>query len=310
MYSGVTSLQAKPLVSVVIPAFNRAGLIGRAIESVARQTYADIEIIVADDASTDNTAAVVGAIQDPRVRYLSSERNAGASAARNMGIHAASGDFVAFLDSDDVWMANKLELQLAAVRQHPDWSSVVCYTQAIVDNGNTRKLMPTRAKRNGEPVADYVLGHEGLIHTSSLMLSRKLAASTLFPVAQKTHEDWDVFLRLEQKGVTWQFVVQPLMVWHNEPRQGRLTSQSYDLSLEWLRDHQSILSSRAIAGFMVKQVVTPLISGDRRRAYTLWLVLRATMLGAVAPAKGLRTMVRILMPKSIRMKLKRLTGRP
>ena len=305
----MTSLQAKPLVSVVIPAFNRADLIGRAIESVARQTYADIEIIVADDASTDNTAAVVGAIQDPRVRYLNSERNAGASAARNMGIHAASGDFVAFLDSDDVWMLNKLELQLAAVRQHPDWGSVVCYTQAIVDNGKTSELMPIRAKRDSEPVADYVLGHEGLIHTSSLMLSRKLAASTLFPVDQKTHEDWDVFLRLEQKGVTWQFVAQPLMVWHNEPRQGRLTGLSYDLSLEWLKDHQSILSSRAIAGFMLKQVVTPLISGDRRRAYTLWLVLRAIMLGAVAPAKGLRTMVRILMPNSIRMKLKRLMGR-
>ena len=170
--------------------------------------------------------------------------------------------------------------------------------------------MPTRAKRDGEPVADYVLGHVGLIHTSSLMLSRKLAASTLFPVGQMTHEDWDVFLRLEQKGVSWQFVAQPLMVWYNEPRQGRLTGLSYDLSLEWLKDHQSTLSSRAIAGFMVKQVATPLISGDRRKAYTLWLVWKAIMLGAVAPAKGLRKMVRILMPKSIRMKLKQLTGRP
>lgn len=303
-------MQAKPLVSVVIPAFNRAGLIGRAIESVVQQTCSDIEIIVADDASTDNTAAVVGAIQDPRVRYLRSERNAGASAARNMGIHAAKGEFVAFLDSDDVWMLNKLELQLDAVRRHPDWDSVVCYTQAIVDNGKTRKLMPTRAKRDGEPVADYVLGHVGLIHTSSLMLSRKLAASTLFPVGQMTHEDWDVFLRLEQKGVSWQFVAQPLMVWYNEPRQGRLTGQSYDLSLEWLKEHQSTLPSRAIAGFMVKQVATPLISEDRRKAYTLWLVWKAIMLGAVAPAKGLRKMVRILMPKSIRMKLKQLTGRP
>jgi glycosyltransferase involved in cell wall biosynthesis len=305
----VTSLQAKPLVSVVIPAFNRADLIGRAIDSVLQQTYAEFEITVVDDASTDNTAAVVGAIQDPRVRYLSSERNAGASAARNMGIHAASGDFVAFLDSDDVWMPNKLELQLSAIRRHPDWGSVVCYTQAMVDNGKTRELMPIRAKRDSEPVADYVLGHEGLIHTSSLMLSRKLAAGTLFPVDQKIHEDWDVFLRLEQKGVTWQFVAKPLMVWHNEPRQGRLTSLPYDLSLEWLKDHQSILSSRAIAGFMVKHVVRPLISDERRRVYALWLVLRAIMLGAVAPARGFRTMARTLMPKSIRMKLKRLMGR-
>ena len=220
--------QETPLVSVVIPAYNRAGLIGRAIDSVLQQTHADLEVIVVDDASTDNTGEVVKAIGDTRIRYIRCERNAGASAARNTGIAAAAGRFVAFLDSDDVWMPEKLTLQLAVLLACDDPEQVVCYSQVIVDTGSARVVMPTAGKQAGEPVGDYVFGHRGLIHTSSLVLSRTLAQGTLFPVDQRKHEDWDVFLRLEQQGVSWRFVDWPLAVWHNEPREGRLTNLAHD----------------------------------------------------------------------------------
>jgi len=294
----------KPLISVVIPTFNRADLTGRAIESVLRQTYTAFEILVADDASTDDTGKVVAAFQDPRIRYLKSKINAGASSARNRGIAAARGAFVAFLDSDDVWMPNKLELQVAAIRHCDNPDEAVCYTQLIVDSGATQKLMPARGKGKTESVGDYVLGDEGLIHTSSLMLSRKLAETTPFPVDQKKHEDWDVFLRLEQRGVTWLFINQPLAVWNNEPRQGRLTNLTYDLSLEWLRQHESMLSSRAKHGFMLKEVAAPLIRSEQRRAYAFWLAFVAVIYGAVAPGDGVRTMARAALPKGFRVMLK------
>ena len=99
------------MVSVIIPTYNRAHVLPRAIESVLKQTYTELELIVVDDASTDDTAAVMTAITDPRVRYVRKEHG-GAAAARNRGIAEAKGEFIAFQDSDDVWHSDKLEKQL------------------------------------------------------------------------------------------------------------------------------------------------------------------------------------------------------
>ena len=102
------------MISVVIPSYNRAPLLKRAMESVLNQTFSDIELIVVDDGSTDDTARVVEGFMDPRVRYVY-QKNSGACVARNRGIDEAVGDYIAFHDSDDLWHGNKLELQLATL---------------------------------------------------------------------------------------------------------------------------------------------------------------------------------------------------
>ena len=99
------------MVSVIIPTYNRGSLIGRAIVSVLNQTYKDIEVLVIDDASTDYTETVVDSIKDERLHYYKLEKNGGACRARNVGISKAQGEYIAFLDSDDEWMSNKIELQ-------------------------------------------------------------------------------------------------------------------------------------------------------------------------------------------------------
>lgn len=101
-----------PIVSVVIPTYNRAYLLGRAIRSVLDQTYQDFELIVVDDGSSDNTGEVVATFADPRIHYLRHEKNRGAAAARNAGIEASRGDYVAFLDSDCEWLPEKLQKQI------------------------------------------------------------------------------------------------------------------------------------------------------------------------------------------------------
>jgi len=106
------------MVSVIIPTYNRADLIGQAIESVLEQTYPQVEIIVADDGSTDGTAAVVGAYDD-RVRYLALPHRGQPAATRNAGIRASTGDLLAFLDSDDLFLPNKLAVQAAALAREP-----------------------------------------------------------------------------------------------------------------------------------------------------------------------------------------------
>jgi hypothetical protein len=102
-----------PPVSVVIPVFNRAATIRGAMESVLRQTWAELELIVVDDGSTDGTTEAAAAVADPRVRIVAGPGNRGAAAARNTGIRAARGAWVAFQDSDDEWLPLKLEKQMA-----------------------------------------------------------------------------------------------------------------------------------------------------------------------------------------------------
>lgn len=101
-----------PLVSVILPTYNRARVLPRAIRSVLNQTFSDLELIIVDDGSTDDTETVVRLFCDPRILYVRRERNEGVLPARNLGIRRARGSFIAFQDSDDEWLSEKLERQL------------------------------------------------------------------------------------------------------------------------------------------------------------------------------------------------------
>lgn len=109
-----------PLVSVIIPVHNRASQVCRAIDSVLAQTLDDFELIVVDDASTDQTEDVVRSVTDPRIQYLKHDTNQGAATARNTGVHASSGEYVSFLDSDDQWAPRRLELAVDVFEQQKD----------------------------------------------------------------------------------------------------------------------------------------------------------------------------------------------
>ena len=126
------------LVSVVVPTYNRAYCLGRALESVVGQTYANWELIVVDDGSTDGTAEMVqaGYGSEGRMRYIR-QANAGVSAARNAGIREARGEYVAFMDSDDVWKPWKLEAQLACLGMFPEAGMVWAEFEGMDENGVT-----------------------------------------------------------------------------------------------------------------------------------------------------------------------------
>lgn len=115
---------AEPLISVVIPTYNRAHYVCEAIDSVLAQTYKNIEIIAVDDGSTDNTKDIIQQYSS-RIKYIY-QNNAGPSAARNNGIKQSNGDLIAFLDSDDIWLAEKLERQVEIDGKiHRYWISYV-----------------------------------------------------------------------------------------------------------------------------------------------------------------------------------------
>ena len=106
------------LVSVVMPSWNTAALIGESIRSVQAQTYPNWELIIVDDCSTDDTDAVVASFADERIRYFKNEHNLGAALTRNRALQEAQGEWIAFLDSDDLWTPDKLEKQIAFMKEN------------------------------------------------------------------------------------------------------------------------------------------------------------------------------------------------
>jgi glycosyltransferase involved in cell wall biosynthesis len=127
-----------PIVSVIIPTYNRCEQVAETINSVLDQTERDLEIIVVDDGSTDDTRVVIESIQDPRIKYYYKE-NGGAASARNLGLSNASGKYVAFLDSDDLWPKNYLEIMVGHLEKNSTFAAVYCPITVIYPDGSKVK---------------------------------------------------------------------------------------------------------------------------------------------------------------------------
>lgn len=298
-------LSKKTLVSVIIPTYNRAGIIRRTIESVLAQTYQNLEIIIVDDASKDNTEEVVKAIEDERIRYVPNAKNHGASITRNNGVEAAKGEYVAFLDSDDVWLPDKIELQLPLLYNHPHPEKVVGYTQVTNDEGVSISVMPDRGKKQEEPVADYLFVKRGLIQTGTLMMPRNLALTMPFKPGIVPYEDMDLCLRLDAAGAFFVFEEKPLTVWHNEKRSDRVTNTNdYLLPLNWIREYEGSISPRAMKGFLVHWIVPLLSESEQKRLYAIKLILGAALHGVISAKQCSLLLVRATIPKRIRQNVK------
>jgi glycosyltransferase involved in cell wall biosynthesis len=181
-------------VSIIIPTYNRSDLLGRAIESVLAQTYKNFNIIVVDDGSTDNTPSVVE-IFGTAVSYIR-QQNQGPSAARNRGISEATGDLVAFLDSDDRWFPEKLEKQVALFMEDQHLGLV---GSGYVRNGvgTEQLLLMTHDVRTlGRIEYDELMVHN-MIATSTAVVRREcLSEQCHFETKLRFGEDWDLWMRI------------------------------------------------------------------------------------------------------------------
>lgn len=186
----------EPRVSVIIPTYNRATSIEKSIQSVLDQSFSDFELIVVDDASTDDTESIVSRVSDSRIRYIKLNENCGGSAARNAGIQRARAALLAFQDSDDEWMPDKLLKQVATLDTAGRAVGVV-YTGFWHIEGGRRWYFPGASikNKNGRIFSQLLLGN--FISTCTVVVRKEyLSQVGLFDESLPRLQEWDLFLRL------------------------------------------------------------------------------------------------------------------
>lgn len=219
------------MISVVIPVFNGAAYVAQAIDSVLDQTVPPTEVVVVDDGSSDSTAEVVQRYQ-PRVLYRR-QANQGPGAARNLGIRESKGEFLAFLDSDDLWLPEKLRLQKAALDEDPELNLVFCHMSQF---------------RSPELPAD---GTEGLACDEtaqpspliSCMLARRTAFETVGPLREDLQAEFvDWYMRAREAGL--QMRTLDVLLVKRRIHSGNFTRKHKDVRREYLQTLKASLDRR------------------------------------------------------------------
>jgi glycosyltransferase involved in cell wall biosynthesis len=276
-----------PLVSVVIPTRDRPKLVSRAIHSVLDQTHREIELIVVVDGPDPATVAAVRSIEDLRLQIIVNPCSLTAAGARNVGAAHATGDWIAFLDDDDVWLPNKLERQMTFAGAT---TLVSCLSRVVTPLATY--VWPQSIYDNSIPVDEYLFDRRSLflgssfIQTSSYLLPRRLFDRVRFNV-ESPHDDWEFILRLcNEAGARIETVPEVLVtLYFEEPRSSLSRAGSWSASLKWIQDIRSIITPRAYSGFCLGVVGARaakegayasfpdlLQTAFRRGAPTLWQV--------------------------------------
>jgi glycosyltransferase involved in cell wall biosynthesis len=278
--------------SVIIPVYNRTDMLKRAVGSVLRQDFDDFEVIVVDDGSVDDIRSIVETFSDSRIRYHR-QSNRGASAARNAGIDRARGDYVAFLDSDDVYLPHHLATMHAILQKAPD---AVAYCPIIATRGKNGSFMkPPRALARGEDMATYLMCDRGFVQTSGVCLSREIATRIRYRDDAKFGDDTDFAVRLQLAGCPFVMADLPGVVWSDDLDHERLSDIRQPIGdLQWLEDLRPDIPARAYHGYKGWHQAKSLMQTEPLRA--LGLYLKAASRGSYSPRFAMVVLLQIVVP--------------
>lgn len=237
-------------VSVVIPVYNRSGIIASTLDSIVAQTHKNIEVIIVDDCSSDSDELQLKLSQyDLNIKYIRHATNMHGGAARNTGIDAARGEYIAFLDSDDTWSPNKVEMCLSRVVSKNE----ILYSK-ITDRGSVK---PTFAFDNKKDVDEYLIVERQTMQTSSLFMRSNLAKTVRFDPALKRFQDTDFIIRAQKLfNVKFSLIDSVLVYMSDEDKGGRISSSVDPKPAEvWLEKNRSLLTKRTIAIFTFNRII-------------------------------------------------------
>ena len=255
------------LVSVVIPTRDRPHLVRRAVRSALRQTYPRLEVIVVIDGMDNTTLSALASIQDARLHLYELAENVGGGEARNLGVGYAKGSWIAFLDDDDEWLPQKIELQMQVAQQvSARWP--VISSQVLVKSPDFAWISPRHPYIESQPISEFLFCRRYLVdganymQTSTLLVRRELMKLVSFRGELRRHQDWDWLLRVsERPGVSFHMLPEMLSIFHVEGARASVgRAEGWDFSWRWAREMHALFTPRAYSFFLV----TECISRDRK----------------------------------------------
>ncbi|HLH33070.1 MAG TPA: glycosyltransferase family 2 protein [Alloacidobacterium sp.] len=282
------------LVSVVIPTHKRPQAVARAVESALAQSYSRLEVIVVIDGPEPETMRILRCFDDDRLRPIMLDEDVGGAEARNIGVRAAYGEWIAFLDDDDEWLPGKLKRQMekaANIRVE----SPVLSSRLVERSDRTERVLPRRLYKTGENVAEYLFCRtgfaygEGMLQTSTLLTKRKLLLNEPFQKGLQRHQDWDWLLKIsERTDVQITMVPDVLTVMHVAKGADSVSrTGDWKFSLEWVKASRRRMSARAYSFF----IATECVSRARRCGAGVGAMLRLFWECVGRGEPGLRQMV-------------------
>jgi glycosyltransferase involved in cell wall biosynthesis len=247
-------------VTVIVPTADRPQLVLRAVRSALAQSLREIEIVVVVDGPDPATTSALRALDDERLRVLELPVRGGVGAARNAGVDAARGEWVALLDDDDEWLPEKLERQLATARAASFARPIVsCRFVARDEHGDA--IRPRRLPEAGEPPSEYLfcqrglLGGEGVLLPSTILAPASLLREVRFRHARLPYEgsDWVLrALRADGTGLAFAGGAAPLAIFHGEEQRARMSNASdWRAALDWADANRDLLTPRAYAAVLL-----------------------------------------------------------
>ncbi|MBU1314573.1 MAG: glycosyltransferase [Alphaproteobacteria bacterium] len=284
--------------SIVIPVFNRAEKISPTLQSVLRQDFTDWECLVVDDGSSDGSKLkqFVEELGDPRVRYIR-RGNGGASAARNTGIEAALGRYIAFLDSDDLFLPNKLKTDYELLNSISD-PRVVIFSPVLVDRGaGKRWILPRRGPKTNEPIAEYLIRHLGFTQTSTIVVERELARTVGFRVGLPMGQDVDFPIMLERAGARFVMKALPTSIWLDAVSVDRVSnSPPFEPMLDWVAEMRATIGDRCFYAFRATHIAR--LAAPQNKKLALKLLLQGIVRFALPPKLALKAIAQVLLPRT------------
>lgn len=281
-----------PFFSVIIPVYNRAPALRRALQSVLAQTCQDFEVVVVDDGSADDPRSVAESFGDPRIRFIR-QANGGGGVARNTAIDAAAGRFIAPLDSDDIFLPHHLaEMKLLL----DGTGKLAAYARVIVDRGDGKTfLKPPRAIRADEDMGEYLLAERGFVPTITVVVPREEAAKVRYHVNLRPAEDTDFAMRLALAGVRFVMAERPGAVWQDiaDPRRTSASTGTRRFAV-WLKQMRPVMTARAWHGAR-GWAFAKLVRGERGRLAALGLTVPAILRGCYSPRLALVVLLQVLL---------------
>lgn len=284
----------KILFSVIIPSYNREHEVLIAIDSVIKQTIQDYEIIVVDDGSNDGTRDAVLSLNNPKIRYIY-QTNAGGAKARNTGIKNAKGRYIAFLDSDDIYLPHHLENAKPILLQG---NNVCTYTQVIVNRGDgVNFLKPHRALKEGEAISEYLMCDRGFVQTSTLIVPVEMFHNAKYDETISAGQDYDIAIKLAYNGAKFIMLTKAGAIWNDEWSENRLSSKGNPVQrMAWLNRIRPLITRKAYfgdAGWPVAKA----FAAHGKRGKAAFLYFKALMNFCYRPKMAVVIGLQVLLPK-------------